>query len=118
MIYSVPKIGERPRRPTPSISVAKAVDYIKWHADALTILNKGSSYRRTLLESDERQGHKLEQAVRDCGWCIFFQRGDKGLHDLAEEAVKKTEEIYKLDLKHMIEQAFSGIGSWLEHDAE
>ena len=115
MVYNKPRHSARPARPNPSISIDKAVAYIKWHANGLARFCEGTSHHRTLIEVDQKHDHQLEKAVRDCGWCIYFQRGDRGLHELAEAALKDYDETYRLDLKHMIEQAFSGVGNWLEH---
>ena len=102
---------QRPTRPGPAIEIDQAVDYIRWHADNLQRHIDGSP-TEGLLEEDEKHHHLLVEAARDCGWCIFFQKGDEGLKELAEATVIGTINPYRFELRHLIDHSFNGIGEW------
>ena len=70
---------------------------------------------RGLLEEDEKHHHLLVEAARDCGWCIFFQTGDRVLKELAEATVIEAFNPYRYELCHLIEHSFNGIGEWHTH---
>lgn len=56
----------------------------------------------------------LGQTIRDCGWCVAHQGGDKALqqlHDLAIKGLDPDGDGYKLS--RQIDYAFSGIAGWL-----
>ncbi len=76
---------------------------------------EGASSSPGLREDDAKHGGLLHEAVRDCGWCIYFQHGDIGLEKLAEAVLARTEKSDKYEIKHVVEHAFSGIGNWLAH---
>ena len=105
------RLPPRPPRPNPAIEIDSAVSYIRWHANALQrhLLGNGKG---TLLESDEKDRHMLQTAVRDCGWCIYIQYGDEGLAQLAEAATLGLINPYRFELKYLIDHSFHGIGLW------
>jgi hypothetical protein len=106
----------RPPRPNPAIEIDSAVEYIRWHADALQRhgLNGGSA---SLAEEDDKHSHLLQRAIRDCGWCIYIQYGDEGVKELAASAIAGLINPYRFELKHLIDHSLHGIGLWKTYGA-
>ena len=90
---------QRPTRPGPAIEIDQAVDYIRWYADNPRHQIDGSP-TEGLLEEDEEHHHLLVEAARDCGWCIFFKKGDKGLKERAEATVIGSINPYRFELRN------------------
>ena len=105
----------RPRRPTPTISIEDAVAYVCWQAESLMRHVDGASSSTSLLEDDCKHGGQLQDAIRDCGWCIYFQYGETGLDNLADAIVGAMDKSERYEVKHVIEHSLSGIGKWLAH---
>ena len=105
----------RPKRPNPSVSLEDAVDYICWETESLMDHLVGSSSTIDLLQDDCKHGGKVLEAIRDCGWCIFFQHGNIGLEKLAEAVLANIDKVDRYEMKHIIEHSLSGVGDWLAH---
>jgi hypothetical protein len=92
-----------------------AVAYVCWEAESLMHHLEGASSSTDLLQDDCKHGGKLYEAIRDSGWCIYFQHGDTGLEQLAEAILENTAKLDRYEIKHVVEHSFSGIGNWLAH---
>ena len=106
----------RPPRPNPAVEIDSAVEYIRWHADALQRHGLNGS-AVSLAEEDDKHSHLLQRAIRDCGWCINVQHGDEGVKELAASAIAGLMNPYRFELKHLIDHSLHGIGLWKTYGA-
>jgi hypothetical protein len=87
-----------------------AVAYICWEAEGLRHHLEGAFSSKNLLQDDCKYGGKVYEAIRDCGWYIYFQHGDAGLVELTEAIVANIFKLQRYEIEHIIEHSLLGIG--------
>ena len=105
------------------MSIDQAVEVIhhhghRWHSAPEHLTPKpsasGTRYNCSSLDYTKANARQwLDEAVRDCGWCIAHQDGNRGLQALFKAVLKGTKEPYRYDINRVMDHAFHGIDGWM-----
>jgi len=104
------------------MTMDEAVALIHWHgerwhrAPERGVLKNphGNGYGRNPLEvTKATTRRRLEEATRDCAWCIAHQYGSRGLQELFKAVQKGAQEPYRYEIGRVMDYAFHGIAGWL-----
>lgn len=104
------------------MTIDDAVALIHWHGERWQrapergVLKNphGNGYGRNPLELTKATTRRqLDEAVRDCAWCIAHQHGSSGLQELFKAVQKGSQGPYRYDIGRVMDHAFHGIADWL-----